>query len=105
MSPLFFFLMQVWTNKERGGEVNSYDYDLEFKDNKIILKNSNNVEWTEPGSKAGYIEDDGDGLVIKLRGYKTISLDYAQALELLILLLAEHEEKIEIRETKTIKSI
>jgi hypothetical protein len=73
--------------------------------NTITLNYSNNVEWTEPGTKAGTILDDGNGLVIKLRDYKTISLDYAQALELLILLLAEHEDKIDIKETKTIKSI
>jgi hypothetical protein len=105
MSPLFFLLMQVWTNRDRNGEADSYDYDLIMDGDTITLRYSSNAEWTEPGAKVGTILDDGSGLVIELKGRRTISFDYAQALELLILLLAEHEDKIEIRETKTIKSI
>jgi hypothetical protein len=105
MPSLFFITMQVWTNKNINGSADSYDYDIEIEDNRIILKYSGDEQWTEPGSKAGVLIDDGDGVVIKLKDRKPLALDYHEVIEVLTLLIANHKDKIEIKETKTIKSI
>lgn len=97
--------MQVWTNNKKNGPADSYDYDITTEDNRVILNYSNDKRWTEPGKKIGVLIDDGDGVVVKLDGRKPIVLDYGECVEMLALLLANHTDKIELREIKTIKSI
>jgi len=97
--------MQVWTNKKNNGPVDSYDYDLEINSNRVRIKYSNSVEWSEPGEKFGELIDDGDGVVIKLRNRKPLVMEYFEVVEILTLLLASHKDKIEIKEYITIKSI
>lgn len=100
-----FFIMQVWTNHEKNGPADSYDYDLTIDDNKIKLNYSNDSQWTNPGKQVGILIDDGGGVVIKLDGRKPIALDYEECVEVLALLIANHTDKIEFKEIKTIKSI
>jgi hypothetical protein len=97
--------MQVWTNKNINGPADSYDYDIEIEDNRVILNYSNDDQWTEPGGKVGVLVDNGEGVVIKIKDVKPIALDYHEVVEILALLIANYKDKIEIRETKTIKSI
>lgn len=85
----------------------SHDYDLEDGYLFTTLKHSHHNDWTEDlkGAIAGTLQDDGNGLIINIEGLKKLKLDYLQAQKLLILLLSNNEEKIEIRESKVIRSI
>lgn len=97
--------MQVWTNRDRHGEVNSYDYDISVsEDNTVELYYSDTTDWAEPGQRLATLSDDGNGIKILL-GSKKIKLDYHEVVELLALLLFHHQDKIELRETQIIKSI
>ena len=85
----------------------SYDYDLDEGYLFTTLKYSGSGNWGDQlvGNVAGSIQDTGDDLIIKVNGIKQLKLDYLQAQQLLILLLSRNEEKLEIRESKLIKSI
>lgn len=85
----------------------SYDYDLDEGYLFTTLKYSGSGNWADHliGEIAGSIQDTGDDLIIKVNGVKQLKLDYLQAQQLLILLLSNTEEKLEIRESKLIKSI
>lgn len=85
----------------------SHDYDLEDGYLFTTLKYSANVDWGDQlvGRVAASIQDDGNGIIIKMEGIKKLELNYSQAQQLLILLLSNNQEKIEIRESKLIKSI
>jgi hypothetical protein len=89
--------MQVWTNRDRHGEANSYDYDIIVNDD-IELRYSSTTEWATPNALAATLSDDGNG-------GKKIKLEYHEIVELMSLLIFHHEDKIELRETKTIKAI
>lgn len=97
--------MQVWTNNYSGGVADTHDYNIEVNGSNLKLYRSAGKHWTEPNKKVGELFDDGNGVVVKIDGIKTISLDYSQLVELLTLLLANHKDRIEFRETKVIKSI
>jgi hypothetical protein len=101
-------MKQVYVQTDSEGiEPLSHDYDLEDGYLFTTLKYSNNNEWNNDikGSLAGSLQDDGNGIIIKIDGLKKLELDYTQAQKLLILLFNNNEEKIEIRESKLIKSI
>jgi hypothetical protein len=85
----------------------SYDYDLDEGYLFTTLKHSGSGNWGDQlvGSIAGSIQDTGDELIIKINDMKPLKLDYLQAQQVLILLLNYNQEKIEIRESKLIKSI
>lgn len=85
----------------------SYDYDLDEGYLFTTLKHSSSGNWADHliGSIAGSIQDTGDELIIKINDMKPLKLDYIQAQQVLILLLNYNQEKIEIRESKLIKSI
>ena len=101
-------MKQVYVQTDSDGiEPLSHDYDLEDGYLFTTLKHSNNNEWNDDvkGSVAGTLQDDGNGVTIKMEGIKKLELDYMQAQKLLILLLSNNSEKIEIRESKLIKSV
>lgn len=85
----------------------SHDYDLDEGYLFTTLKYSGSGNWGEQlvRTVAGSIQDTGDDLIIKVNGFKQLKLDYLQAQQILILLLNYNQEKIEIRESKLIKSI
>ena len=85
----------------------SYDYDLDEGYLFTTLKYSGSGNWGDHliGEVAGSIQDTGDDLIIKVNGVKQLKLDYLQAQQFLILLLSNNKEKVEIRESKLIKSI
>jgi hypothetical protein len=86
----------------------SHDYDLDEGYLFTTLKYSKNSDWADhlKGEIAGSIQDtEEDEVVIKIEEMKPLKLNYMQAQQLLILLLSNNEEKIEIRESKIIKSI
>jgi len=101
-------MKQVYVQTDSEGvEPLSHDYDLEDGFIFTTLTYSNNSEWADDirGTIAGTIQDDGNGVTIKMEGIKKLELDYGQAQRLLILLLSNNSEKIEIRESKLIKSV
>jgi hypothetical protein len=101
-------MKQVYVQTDSEGiEPLSHDYDLEDGYLFTTLKYSNNNDWNNDikGSLAGSLQDDGNGVIIKIEGMKKLELDYMLAQKLLILLFNNNEEKIEIRESKLIKSI
>jgi hypothetical protein len=101
-------MKQVYVQTDSEGiEPLSHDYNLENGYLFTILNYSNNSDWSDDikGSIAATLQDDGNSVVIKMEGIKKLELDYMQAQKLLILLLNNSEEKIEIRESKIIKSI
>jgi hypothetical protein len=85
----------------------SHDYDLDEGYLFTTLKYSGSGNWADQliGEVAGSIQDTGDDLIIKVNGVKQLKLDYLQARQFLILLLSNNKEKVEIRESKLIKSI
>ena len=90
-----------------GDEPLQHDYDLEDGYLFTTLRHSYHTDWNEDlkGAAAGTLQDDGNELIINIEGLKKLKLNYLQAQQLLILLLSNNEEKIEIRESKVIKSI
>jgi hypothetical protein len=85
----------------------SHEYDLDEGYLFTTLKYSGSGNWGDQlvGTVAGSIQDTGDDLIIKVNGVKQLKLDYIQAQQFLILLLSNNTERLEIRESKTIKSI
>jgi hypothetical protein len=85
----------------------SHEYDLDVGYLFTTLKYSGSSIWADDiiGTIAASIQDTGDGLILKINGMKQVKLDYSQALQVLILLLNNAQDKLEIRESKLIKSI
>lgn len=85
----------------------SHDYDLNEGYLATTLKYSSSSDWGSQlvGETAGSIQDNGNGIIIKIKDMKTLNLDYLQANQILILLLSNNNERMEIRESKLIKSI
>lgn len=85
-----------------------HDYNIVETENGYSLEYSNNSNWHEHvrNKQALSLSDTGDGLIIRMDDLKNpIKLDYHQAIKLLTILLVENDTKIEIRESKLIKSI
>ena len=86
----------------------SHEYDLDEGYLFTTLRYSNNSDWADhlKGEMAGSIQDaEEDEVVIKIEGMKPLKLSYMQVQQLLILLLSNNTERLEIRESKIIKSI
>lgn len=97
--------MQVWTNHDLNGPIDSYDYDIhELDDNSLVLSNSSSIEWTRPDEQRAVLVDDGDSIEITVEN-KIIELNYEEQVIVLSLLMAHYKDKIELREIKTIKSL
>jgi len=103
MPSLFFITMQVWTNYDKDGPVNSYDYDIIEHDHIEIFR-SESREWTTPNEKVGELKDDGESISITIEG-KKIKLNYGQEVVLLALLMYHYQDKLELREPQIFKSI
>ena len=92
--------MEVWESSEIGGSVDKHAYNLssfEFKNDVItMLKHSDNQYIAQ-------MTDSGNGLKIEIDD-KKIKLKYHQAVEVLVLLMSNMDQKFEFRESKTIKS-
>lgn len=97
-------MIQVWTNTEINGEVDTHQYDISKEKNVLRMFRSANSEWVEPGEEVGHIADIGD-YVLLVHNDEEWVLEYHEVEEVLALLLAYNESRIELRETKTIKSI
>jgi hypothetical protein len=97
---------QVWIKNNLDNDNLDYDYDIIINDDMVVLKYSNSSDWSENimGNICAKLEDDGNGIKIKL-GDKKIKLSYNELRELKCLLLVENDEHIEIRETKTTKML
>jgi hypothetical protein len=97
-------MIQVWTNIDIDGPVDSHSYDIRIEDDVYTISRSNDSNWVDPGEEVASIEDHGNGLLIQI-GETEIDLDYSEVEQLMALLLAYNTERIELREFKTIKSI
>lgn len=94
--------MQVWTNRDLKGPVDSHEYNVELNNDAIELYYSN--EFTCAGDCACRLDDNGDGISVRI-GNKKIKLDYSEEFQLLSILLAHYEGQLEFREYKTIKKL
>jgi hypothetical protein len=101
-SPFFLTMsknkaLQIWVNER-------LDYNIIENEDKISLVRTNNGDWVNPGENACTFIDHGNVVVINI-GYQSLSLDYCEVLELLILLLHTNDSKIQFVESKIIKTI
>lgn len=97
-------MIQVWTNTETHGPVDSHSYDIRIEDDVYTMIRSNDGSWVNPGEEVASLEDDGNGIVVQVGGLE-LHLEYDEVEQLMALLLAHNTERIELREFKTIKSI
>jgi len=97
-------MIQVWTNTETYGPVDSHSYDIRIEDDVYTMIRSNDSNWVNPGEEVASLEDDGNGIVVQVGGLE-LHLEYDEVEQLTALLLAHNTERIELREFKTIKSI
>jgi len=100
-------MIQVWINKNINGPVDSHEYDIDLNIKggvEYTLYRSESSEWESPGEEVASLKDDGNGIVIN-HGDNEFNMAYHEADELLALLLVNYQEKMEFRQTKTIKSI
>lgn len=84
-----------------------YEYDIFENDLTTTLVTSNNHSWVESHreQEVAKMVNTGNGLEIKLNDQKPIKLTYSQSLELLVLLSAQNNSRIEIRESSLFKVI
>lgn len=96
--------IQVYVEGDTDKEL-EHDYDIVNLD-AIVLTRSNGLQWNEEcrGKDVLKLIDDGNGVVISGLD-KKLKLDYCQVIELLSILLYHNKTKIELRESKVIKSI
>lgn len=106
MTDLKHYQIHVQNSKEGSLE---HDYDLLQLGNRLSLTHSMGEQWskTTRGEIVGTLEDHGNGVIIQLDGRKKpIELDYKQAAELQVLLLASLEKDYitEFRSTQPVIS-
>lgn len=97
---------QVWVKNDMHSDNLDYDYDIAENDGKVELSYSNSSDWSQEirNTICASLEDDGNGIKIKIDGNK-IKLKYNELRELKCLLLFVNDEHIEIKETNTIKML
>lgn len=106
MTDLKHYQIYVQNTKDGGMD---HDYDLLQLGNRLSLSHSMGEQWSKSGRGeiVGTIEDDGNGIIIQLEGKKKpIELDYKQAAELQMLLVASLEKDYvtEFRSTQPVIS-
>jgi hypothetical protein len=99
---------EVHVQNTKNGPI-EHDYDLVEREGVVMLSHSNNTSWSEHarGQMVGSLIDDGNEIIITLDDKKKpIKLDYKQAAELQMLLLANSSSEYitQIRESKTVMS-
>jgi hypothetical protein len=99
---------EVHVQNDKGGPL-EHDYDLLKSENTIMLTYSNGSQWSKSvrDELVGSLYDDGNDISITLSDREEpIVLDYKQAAELQMLLLANLQSNYvtEIREAKTLMS-
>ena len=97
-------MIQVWSNTQIDGPVDSHSYDIRIEDDVYTMLRSNDGDWVNPGEEVASLEDDGNGIAVQVGGLE-LHLEYDEVEQLMALLLAHNTERIELREFKTIKSI
>lgn len=97
--------MQVWTNKDNGGPVNSYDYNMIEFGGVTIMRRSDDNDWTNPGEQVLEMEDDGNKITIMIGKKKKFVINYEEEVQLLAALLYNYKGSLELIEAKTIKAI
>ncbi len=70
----------------------SMNIEYLYKDGVLSIPNSGDWAAKMHGKVAGKIVDTGDGITVRLRKRKPISLDYVAAQELYCILFAHHQE-------------
>ena len=105
MPPLNFYFMQVWTNKDNGGPVNSYDYNMMEFLGVTVMRRSDDIDWTNPGEQVLEMKDDGNNITITIGKKKKFVINYEEEVQLLAALLHNYKGSLELRESQTIKSI
>lgn len=83
---------------------NQYQYDLEKTDRKIIVKYTNNGDWTCEGDICCVMYDDGNSITIAV-GSVEFELGYHEADILLAALMGYTDSSFELVETEIIKSL
>ncbi len=75
-----------------------HEYNLIQEDNKFLLYYCNNGHWSHPNTLVLGIENDGNGYKLIKPLEKKNRINYSEAEQLLILLSAVKESKIEVFE-------
>lgn len=106
MKDLKHYQIHVQNTKEGSLE---HDYDLLQLGNRLSLTHSMGEQWSKStrGQQAGVIEDTGNDLIIQIDGRKKpLVLDYKQAAELQMLLVAslEKDYRTEFRTSEPVLS-
>ena len=106
MTDLKHYQIYVQNTKDGGMD---HDYDLLQLDNRISLTHSMGEQWSKSsrGEIVGTIEDTGNEVIIQIEGRKKpLVLDYKQAAELQMLLVASLEKDYvtEFRSTQPVIS-
>lgn len=96
--------MQVWTNSDYNGEVDDLIYNIVETKDTLNLTTTSTSEWIEAGQLMASLTDDGNGVTILMDGIE-LCLDYMQAQQILILLMANSNDKINLVKAETIKSL
>ena len=99
---------QIYVQNTKEGSL-EHDYDLLQLGNRLSLTHSMGHQWTEStrGEQVGVIEDTGNDLIIQIDGRKKpLVLDYKQAAELQMLLVAslEKDYRTEFRSSEPVIS-
>lgn len=89
--------IEVWESSEKNGPVDKHAFTISRPFDEIVILTD--VESKQSAS----MQDDGDGVIIKINN-KKIKLDYYECVQALILLQTNMDQNFEFRESKTIKS-
>lgn len=89
--------MQVFTSHKIGESAKHLDYIIEKTERAVTIST------TENEYLAGILDSEDD-ITIEIAGQELV-LDYSEAEQLLALLLAHYDGKMNIVETKTIRSV
>jgi hypothetical protein len=94
----------IQNNLDEGKSL-SHEYDLQKEPIGTSLKYSNAGGWSDDlvGKPAAFLFDTGDDIQVRV-GSKKLTFDYSEAMQLFCILFSWNESKVEIRESKTIKS-
>lgn len=85
---------QIYVQNTKEGAYD-HDYDLLQLGNRLSLTHSMGEQWSKStrGEQVGIIEDTGNSVIVQIDGIKKpMELDYKQAAELQMLLLASLEK-------------